>query len=29
MRYSITEIQRVNEKRFNWIINCESPTTVA
>jgi len=28
-RYSITQIQRVKEKRFNWIINCESPETVA
>lgn len=28
-RYSITEIQRVDEKRFNWIINCDSPVTVA
>jgi SPP1 family predicted phage head-tail adaptor len=29
MRYSITEIQKLNEKRFNWMINCESPKTKA
>ncbi len=29
MRYSINQIQPLNEKRFNWIINCESPVTVA
>lgn len=28
-RYSITQIQRLNERRFNWIINCESPTTIS
>ena len=28
-RYSITQIKRLDEKRFNWIINCESPETVA
>ena len=29
MRYSITDIKRVNERRFNWEINCETPVTVA
>lgn len=29
MRYSITSIKRVDERRFNWEIQCESPVTVA
>ena len=29
MRYSINQIKPLDEKRFNWIINCESPETVA
>lgn len=29
MRYSITQIKRVDERRFNWEIQCETPVTVA
>lgn len=29
MRYSITDIRRIDERRFNWEIQCETPVTVA